>query len=382
MNRREFLRNAGIGASGMLLASAFNTTLNARPAVAAEAPTTKADYFVPADIKNLIKGGLDPDKKPVLSVDSGAVVDIETVSMLGIAGTFSDYMKKYSLSKDDPIIARILASEKLKKACSSGHVLTGPIRINGARPGDVLEVRILDTFLTTDFGNVMARPGAGGVPYEVKETTSFRIEYDKSRSIGKYKNLNIPLNPFFGIMGVSPAALAPSAPPAVFGGNMDIKAFTKGTSVYLPVQVDGALYYTGDAHAAQGDGEVSITAIETSMTGRVQFILHKNWNLSMPMGETPTHYLVMGLNEELLLASRQAIMEASHFIAEKNGMTFNEALVLCSMGVDFKVAQVVNGVKGIYGAIPKSFIGAGKLGKFWNENGAVRYHTPTGTNVA
>ncbi|WP_346665483.1 acetamidase/formamidase family protein [uncultured Mailhella sp.] len=373
MNRREFIRCAGIGASGMLLASAFDTTMNVRRASAA-ASSPKADYYVPADIKNLIKGGLSPDKKPVLSVDSGAVVDIETVSMLGIAGTFADYVKRYSLSTDDPIIYRILASEGLKRSCSPGnHVLTGPIRINGAKPGDVLEVRILDTFLTTDFGNVVARPGAGGVPYEVKETTSFRIEYDKAKKVGKYKNLNIPLNPFFGVMGVSPTALAASAPPSVFGGNMDIKALTKGTSVYLPVQVDGALYYTGDAHAAQGDGEVSVTAIETSMTGRVQFILHKNWKLSMPIGETPTHYLVMGLNEELLRASRQAIMEAAHFIAEKNGMSFNEALVLCSMGVDFKVAQVVNGVKGIYGAIPKSLIGAGKLGKFWNEDGAVSY---------
>ena len=118
MNRREFIRCAGIGASGMLLASAFDTTMNVRRAAAA-AFSPKADYFVSADAKNLIKGGFDPDKKPVLSVDTGAVVDIETVSMLGIAGTFSDYMKKYSLSADDPIIYKILASEKLKKACSS-----------------------------------------------------------------------------------------------------------------------------------------------------------------------------------------------------------------------------------------------------------------------
>ena len=113
MNRREFIRCAGIGASGMLLASAFDTTMNVRRASAA-ASSPKADYYVPADIKNLIKGGLSPDKKPVLSVDSGAVVDIETVSMLGIAGTFADYVKRYSLSTDDPIIYRILASAGLK----------------------------------------------------------------------------------------------------------------------------------------------------------------------------------------------------------------------------------------------------------------------------
>jgi len=342
-------------------------------------PIFKADYNLEATPDNLIRGALSPFKKPILTVESGAIVDIETVSMLGIIGKFADYADKYGLSKSDPVIAKILALDDLEQykipgAVTPGpHTLTGPIAVKGAMPGDVIEVRVLDTRLSTEFGNVMTLPGRGGVPDLVKEPASFRVEFDNTKTIARYQGVEVSTNPFFGIMGLAPKQPVPSFPPGVFGGNMDIKAFCSGASVFLPVQVEGGLYYTGDGHAAQGDGEVGLTAVETSVSGLIQFILHKGMKLSMPMGETSETYVVTGMNEDLNLAMQQAIVEAATFISGKNGIIFNEALGLCSICVNFKIAQVVNGVKGIYASIPKAAIGAGKLGDFWNADGSARY---------
>jgi acetamidase/formamidase len=370
--RREFLKFSLLTGAGAAVSAVFGG-FETEAVAAVPKKTFKADYKVDATVNNLIKGALSPDKKPVLTVESGAIVDIETVSMLGIVGTFGDYTSKYGLDKKDPIIEKIAASEGIEKAPQGGgHVLTGPIYIKGAKPGDVLEVRVLENTLTTGFGNVMARPGAGGVPDVVKETFSYRINFNDTKTKGIYYDKEVVLNPFFGIMGLAPEQAVSSVPPGPFGGNMDIKALTVGTSLFLPVKVDGAMYYTGDAHAAQGDGEVSITAVETSLTGRVQFIVHKDMTLTMPMAETPDYYIATGMNKDLNLASRQAILESAAFIASRNGLTFNESLMLCSIGVDFKVAQVVNQVKGIYSAIPKSLI-TNRAETFWNADGSVKY---------
>jgi len=176
--------------------------------------------------------------------------------------------------------------------------------------------------------------------------------------VGIFGNgIEIPLKPFFGSMGVAPPPAfgrISSVEPWIHGGNMDNKEFVAGSTLYLPVHVKGALFEAGDAHAGQGDGEVDIQAMETSLVGTFQFIVRKDMHLTWPRGETPTHYIVMATDEELAVATKTAVREMIDFLVTEKGLNRDDAYMLTSIAADFHITQVVDGRKGVHGMIPKS----------------------------
>ncbi len=259
---------------------------------------------------------------------------------------------------------------------AGGHLLVGPIFVEGAEPGDSLEIRILDVTPRIPFGTTGGTPGRGGLALGMAATEappapplatpgaavprpfSKVTILDLKRNAGVFgNNIEVPLGPFMGVMGTCPAdSEGPnrrSTAPGNFGGNLDCKELVSGTTLHLPIFQKGALFYTGDSHAAQGDGEVTGTAIETANTCILQFILHKGTKLAMPRAETPTHYMTFGLDPDLNLAMKQAITETLLFLKEKKGLDFFQAFPLSSIAVDYRVTQVVDRTLGIHGMIAK-----------------------------
>ena len=167
----------------------------------------------------------------------------------------------------------------------------------------------------------------------------------------------IPLRPFFGILAVAPPpnyGLCSSVEPREFGGNIDNKEFVPGSSLFLPVFVPGANFSCGDGHAVQGDGEVGMSAVETSLRGEIQVVLHKGMRITWPRAETPTHYMTMGLNEDLNQAAKLATREMLNFIVETKGLSRDDTLMLLSAAMDLRVTQIVDGTKGVHALIPKA----------------------------
>ena len=292
--------------------------------------------------------------KPVLSIDSGDIVTIESIASIvpSVVDT-SGVVPPSAVPQNQRDIYG-----KVKDRGPGPHVLTGPIEIKGAMPGDVLEVRILDVQPTQDWGYNRQRPYTGTLPDEFPAFWNRIIPINRAAKTAEVaKGVVVPLDrPFFGIMGVAPdSGRISSGPPGVHAGNMDNKDLTAGTTLYMPVHTPGALFSAGDAHAAQGHGEVDLSAIETAMRGKFQFIVRKDMKLRWPRAETPTHWLVMGLNPDLDEAMKIAVRETIEFITGKfPHLTREEAYMIASVAVDYHVTQVVDGTKGIHGMIPKS----------------------------
>jgi acetamidase/formamidase len=325
------------------------------------APLT-VDHHLRSVPANMVSGYFAADTAPVLRIKPGEIVRIDTVSAGG-SRTDED-PEKFFRDNDIPlqleVVQDIIAIRREVKASGiRGHMMTGPIYIEGAAPGDMLEVRVLEVKSRAPYGINSGRPGSGGIPDAVPRPYQKVIKFDLERQVAKFSDtIEIPLRPFQGVMGVSPplarGKLSSSPPYADIGGNFDNKHLGTGATVFLPVHVDGALFQTGDPHAAQGNGEISITAIESSNTATMQFILHKGIELKVPRAETATHYILMGLDPELNMAMRMAIMQTLEFLREKKKLDFFDALALSSVAVDFEVTQVVDGTKGIHAMIPKA----------------------------
>jgi acetamidase/formamidase len=201
-------------------------------------------------------------------------------------------------------------------------------------------------------------PGRGALGDIVPRAWTKVVMLDLKRNAGIYEEgVEIPLGPFMGVMATCPAdsegPFRKSGPPGNFGGNLDCKELVAGTTLYLPVFQKGALFYTGDSHAAQGDGEITINAIETANTCTLQFILHKGKKLNAPRAENATHFITFGLDPDLDKAMRMAMLETIDFLKEKQGYDFFHAYTLSSIAVDFRVTQVVDGTQGIHGMVPK-----------------------------
>jgi acetamidase/formamidase len=239
------------------------------------------------------------------------------------------------------------------------HPLTGPIEILGALPGDVLEIQIEAVELWIPSGVCGFLPDGGTLPQEFPYAglQLFRLDLD-SKSAELLPGVRVPLAPFFGTIGVAPPRLRgriSSGPPGHHGGNLDLKELVAGTTLFLPVHVPGALLSIGDGHAAQGDGEVSGTAIETSLKGRFRLILHHDWGrILWPRVETPTHFVTIGLDPDLDEAARLATSEMVSFLVEGKHLSREEAYVLASIGVDLRVTQLVDGTKGIHAMVAKA----------------------------
>ena len=297
-------------------------------------------------------GFFDAALKPKLVIASGDTVTVDTVT-----GAPEVHPKPGSGFTTPPEIADVHAhAEKTLP----GHILTGPIAVEGARPGHVLEVRIEDIQLRQDWGYNVIRPLAGTLQSDFHATRLLHIPLDLNAKIGKLPwGLELELAPFFGVMGTAPPPAwgrVTSIVPRAFGGNLDNKEMVAGATIFLPVFVEGGLFSCGDGHAAQGDGEVCVTAIETALQGRFTFILREDLTFTYPRAETPTHYLTMGMDPDLDRCAEMALRDMIVLIGEVAGLSREDAYTLCSIAADLRVTQTVNGSKGIHCMLAKKLL--------------------------
>jgi acetamidase/formamidase len=313
-----------------------------------------ADYQLKATPSTVVWGYYWSQAKPVLRIKSGDTVEIQTMT------TGSPVSLARAGVKDADIQSELKTIyAEVKDKGPGGHILTGPIFIEGAEPGDTLEVRIQKIELSTPYASNGFSPQRGVLPAtDFQQGRTKIIPLDMKRMVANFgPGIEIPLHPFFGSMGVAPdesKGRINSGPPGDHAGNIDNKDLVVGTKLFIPVHVAGALFEVGDGHAGQGNGEADITAMETSLVGTFQFILRKDMHLKWPRGETPTHWIAMGLDPDLNLAMIHAVREAIDFLVTEKHMSREDAYALCSVGVDFNVTQAVDGTKGVHGMIPKS----------------------------
>jgi acetamidase/formamidase len=298
--------------------------------------------------------------KPVLTINSGDVVTIETAS-----GPDPEEVDASGVVPPSavPDYVRTIQREVTDRG-PGVPILTGPVYVNGAMPGDVLELRILDIDFAVPYGFNGQRPYTGALPDEFPGFFRRIIPIDrqaKTATVAPGVVVPVP-RPFFGVMGVAPLPAMgriSSSPPGVHTGNLDNKDLFAGTTLFMPIYTPGALFSVGDAHAAQGHGEVDVAAIETGLRGKFQFIVRKDMKITWPRGETPTHWIVMGLNPNLDEAMKMAVRETILFITQRfPKLSREEAYMIASVAVDYHVTQVVDGTKGIHGMIPKAIFTA------------------------
>jgi acetamidase/formamidase len=315
-----------------------------------------AEYTLMPSPETVHIGHFSAALKPVLTINSGDIVTIETATQIDPAEVDRSGVVPPGAVPD---YTRTIYRE-VKDRGPGAHILSGPIFVNGAEPGDVLEVRIQEIDLATDYGYNVQRPYLGALPAEFPGVFQRVIRIDRTAKTAEIApGVVISVNrPFFGTLGVGPLAAMgriSSGPPGVHTGNIDNKDVAAGTTLYMPIYTAGALFSVGDGHAAQGHGEVDLSAIETGLRGKFQFIVRKDMKITWPRAETPTHWIVMGLNPNLEEAMKMAVRETFGFITQRfPKLTREEAYMIASVAVDYHVTQVVDGTKGIHGMIPKS----------------------------
>lgn len=309
-------------------------------------------HLLPSTPETVHWGYFDGGLAPVMIIDSGDRVVIECVS-----GN-PEWMPPAN-SPFKPLPDLKLVHAKAKRG-SGNHILTGPIYVKDAKVGDVLEVRILDVALRQDWGFNLFRAYGGTLPDDFPYQQLIHVALDrKSNTAIMPSGLRVPLAPFFGQLAVAPPKAygrQNSKEPRAFGGNIDCKDLTAGSTLYLPVWNEGALFSTGDGHAAQGHGEVDGTAIETSLAGTFEFHVRKDLGWKLPRAETPTHLIAFGLDSDLDDAAKQALRQMIDWIVALTGLSVDEAYALCSFACDLHVTQTVNNVKGVHAMIAKSIL--------------------------
>ena len=302
-------------------------------------------------------GTFSADHTPVLTIESGETVVLECVS--GAPDVMPSSASSLAIP---PALATIHAANPPRLG---PHILTGPIAVRGAEPGDMLEVRIDDIQLGADWGFCGHRPLAGTLPEDFPERFLSHITVDRVAKTCRLPwGAELPMAPFFGVMGVAPKpsyGVLSTKEPREHGGNLDNKELGAGSTLYLPVFVPGANFSAGDGHGVQGDGEVCINALEMCLTGTFTLTLHKGGGprdpaLRFPRGESATHFISMGMNEDLDLAMKQALREMISFICARKNISRDEAYQFCSLAVDCHVTQTVNGEKGVHGMLRKGLL--------------------------
>ena len=354
------------------------------PESGASGESIEADHFVPSRSETVSWGWYPIDKEPVLTIQSGETVRINTLTHAGTTQQAEpvEYLTGLDIPRDE-ILQDVLdfwaSREGRPREGRSGHVITGPVYVEGAEPGDMLEVQILalETRVPWGINNTSSGGGVFSAGYPGVEPDDplldippgtrhvIRTGMVDGREVALFApDIEVPLAPFMGILAVAPAPVVgepgvtvpgvqSSRPPGSFGGNMDVKDLKAGTTLYLPVFHPGALFYVGDPHSAQGDGEVSGTAIEQSLAGVFRFVVHKGVTISGPRAETDTHYMIMGIDLDLDRATRNATWEVVDFLVKEKGLTPAKALSLASIAVDFRVSEVVDLTQVVTGYIPK-----------------------------
>lgn len=311
------------------------------------------EHRLPLTPENVHWGYYDASLDPVLTIRSGDRVRFENMLARGLERL---RMAGFDESRFLPSMLEVEEQETVRVG---SHPLNGPIYVEGARPGDVLEVRFLDIGFLTPYGVSGFLPGGGTLPGDFPSAALRAFEIDTVAGTATMTGVDgvvIPVRPFFGSIGVAPPRLrgrVNSTAPGFHVGNLDNKELVEGTTLFLPVHVEGGLLSIGDGHAAQGDGEVSGTAIETSLYGTIEIVLRSDLSIRWPRAETPTHYLSMGLDPDLDEAARMATREMVDFLVAEKGMDRGDAYILCSVALDLRVTQLVDGTKGIHGMLAK-----------------------------
>ena len=314
-----------------------------------------AEHTLIASPQTAVRGYFDAAQKPVLTINSGDVVTIETATQIDPADIDASGVVPPSAV---PQYVRDIFRELPRGP--GPHILTGPIFVKGAEPGDVLEVRIQQIDLANDYGYNTQRPYAGLLVEDFTRVWQRVIPINRRTKTAEVaQGVVVPVDrPFFGTMGVAPPAnmgRIGSGPPGIHTGNLDNKDIGAGTILYMPVHAAGALFSAGDGHAAQGHGEVDVSAIETGLRAKLQFIVRKDMKLTWPQAETPTHWIVMGLGEDLDACMKLAARETITFITQRYPrLTREEAYMIASVAVDYHVTQVVDRTIGVHGMIPKA----------------------------
>lgn len=314
-------------------------------------------HFVPASPSTVAWGYYSGQAKPVLTVHSGETVTLQTLSTCGSPERMiAEGVKPGQIP---PYTAPIY--EQVKDRGPGGHILTGPVAVAEAEPGDVLEVQILTVQLDTDFACNGFGLGRGFLPMEFPYSRSRIIPLDRKSMLAHFApGIDIPLHPFFGSMGVAPAGgKIDSAPPFAHAGNLDNKELVAGTTLFIPVAAKGALFEAGDGHAGQGNGEVDITALETYLTGTFRLIVHKDQHLIWPRAETPTAYISMGFSKDLNEATQHAVREMIDFLVANKHLSRDAAYMLTSVAGDVDITQLVDGNVGVHVMMPKAIFTAG-----------------------
>ena len=311
-------------------------------------------HQLPATPATVAYGYYWSDAKPAVRVASGDIVEIETMLTNSPTG-----LERMGVKPEDvPQHLRDIVTQVTGPARGpGGHILTGPIYVEGADSGDVLEVRIQRIDLPLAYGY----NGCAGFIREFCGQGATRLIMMDRRAMTAEvaPGITVPLRPFWGSIGVAPAASlgrVSSNPPGPHAGNMDNKELVAGTTLFVPVWAKGALLELGDGHAAQGDGEVDQTAIETNLTGRIQLIVRKDMKLDWPRIETPTHWIVMGADTSLTVATNIAVRQMVKFLVETKGLTPTVAYQAASMAADLRITQLVDGNVGVHMMIAKSYL--------------------------
>lgn len=309
-------------------------------------------HHLPATPETVAWGYLDAQRESVLTVDSGDEVVIDTISG-----------EPWDLPADEQVVLpdhqAVLESQR-KEAGEGVHHLTGPVFVRGAEPGDVLQIDILEAKPRQDWGFCQILPLKGILPHEFTDYQTQHIAIDRDRGIASTPwGVEFELDPFFGIMSVAPPAAwgrIGSPVPWAFGGNIDNKEMRPGTTLYLPVFNEGALFSAGDGHGRQGDGEVCIDALETALTGRFRLTVRKDLHYTQPFAESENHLISMGLDTDLDDAAADAVREMVGHITSRSSMDRNQAYMMCSLVGDLRVTQVVDGNKGVHMMYDKRYL--------------------------
>lgn len=394
MKKKKFLAALiAMALSAPLTAQAYYTEDLTFPLQSSETIDIPSDYYVKSTLENIRWGFLpNRDAKPILTVKSGSVITFDTVSHEGILedqgrnpiAYFGSYGIPENMVLDDA--KAIAASDDPHDFIGDGpHVVTGPIAVEGAMPGDVLKVEVLSLAPRVPYGVVSNRHFKGTLPEFPKKERLAGASAANPEDYGDVsvfcpiheedgiwygevddngQKMTFPISPFLGIMGVAPntSEKVSSVPPINVGGNLDINELGVGSTLYLPIEVEGALFYTGDPHFVQGDGEVALTALEGSLRGTVRLTLLKAGDAAIPhtsdnfvqaFAETEKYWIPIGLNTDLDEAMKQSVRESISFLSRQFSLDEAKVYAYLSAGVDYEVSQVVDKTKGIHALIPK-----------------------------
>src|SRR5258708_611885 len=321
----------------------------------AEAKDEGRVHVIESNNETVHLGVFDTNLAPIVKIDSGDSVSYPN--------TWSHFLNQMQPGVPVDKLAELRKSNPGRGPQS----ISGLVAVNNAEPGDVLEIRYkrLKPF---PWGAVFNNPGALGTGLLPADYAQGQIKYldlDLKKMNAQFApNINVPLKPVQGTLGLAPPdgyyppvspGVTSSVPPGPHAGNVDLSEMSEGSTMFIPVWKPGALIYTGDSHAVQGDGEISLTALETRMQEvRIQVVLHKQKNFAWPVAETPTHWITLGLDKDLNVAMQLAARNAIKFLATRANLSELDAYALCSIAVSFRVTQVVDIVRGVHAMIPKS----------------------------